>query len=177
MTAIEQTKRYFLAISIDCDTTQFQSIQSPKFRFVNQHHITLQYFGELSTIELQTIKKRLDEFKAKSFHVEFDSTLETFPNWQNPNVLYVPILSRKVTELAKSLHAIFRDMFVKPEFVPHMTIARVREKLSQKEIDLLQSFSCRIEKIPVTKLFLYASILTPSGAVYTVEKSLPLTKI
>jgi 2'-5' RNA ligase len=67
----------------------------------------------------------------------------------------------------------FKDyMNLKEEFIPHLTIARIRNKLKPKEIDIITNFKLPDIEFRPKEISLFQSILLPSGPVYYKLKSI-----
>jgi 2'-5' RNA ligase len=67
----------------------------------------------------------------------------------------------------------FKDyMNLKEEFIPHLTIARIRNKLNPKEIDIITNFKLPDIEFRPKEISLFQSILLPSGPVYYKLKSI-----
>jgi 2'-5' RNA ligase len=67
----------------------------------------------------------------------------------------------------------FKDyMNLKEEFIPHLTIARIRNKLKPKEIDIITNFKLPDIEFRPKEITLFQSVLLPSGPVYYKLKSI-----
>jgi len=67
----------------------------------------------------------------------------------------------------------FRDyMDIKEEFIPHLTIGRIRNKLKPKEIDIITNFKLPDIEFRPKEITLFQSVLLPSGPVYYKLKSI-----
>jgi 2'-5' RNA ligase len=67
----------------------------------------------------------------------------------------------------------FKDyMDIKEEFIPHLTIARIRNKLKTKEIDIITNFKLPDIEFKPKEISLFQSVLLPSGPVYYKLKSI-----
>ncbi len=61
----------------------------------------------------------------------------------------------------------FKDyMDIKENFVPHLTIARIKNKLTPKEIEIIKNFRFLSIQFKVQEISLFQSILLPTGPVY-----------
>jgi 2'-5' RNA ligase len=167
---------YYIAIPIELDAqTQnliSQELQNHKLKLVDNYHITIQYFGEVSSSELAEIKKIFDKFEFKSFQLTFHTNLEAFANWNRCQVIYVPVFSAKLRDIASIIHNLCNGIFAIPHFVPHLTFARVKEELTELEKEKLKNTQILIPPQTVTQICLYKTELTPNGVVHTqIKKS------
>ncbi len=131
-------------------------------------HITLFFFGNISDSELSNIKMALDNVSMKPFEIEI-SGLGYFSS-SFLRVIFVNIISndlgtlyKKVSDELGRMHVVFD---VKEEFIPHLTIARVKKKDNElyKIIERNKEFYCG--KMLVDKINLKSSILTSNGPIY-----------
>ena len=110
------------------------------------------------------------------FHLEI-SGLGAFPSLKQPRVVWVGVGGAldKLSELQRNIDSALAALgFVREErpFVPHLTVARVREGAPASERgrlgELLGSAAFeRPYRIEVEAVRLMRSQLTPAGAVYT----------
>jgi 2'-5' RNA ligase len=97
-----------------------------------------------------------------------------FPNISRPRVLWAGVAegADKLVELAKIVETIVRRLGVPPEreeFVPHITIARVK---GSRNMDKLVKLVINLADMDfgysnVTGIHVKKSVLTPRGPVYT----------
>jgi 2'-5' RNA ligase len=129
-------------------------------------HITLKFFGEVEKVDLLN---PLKEIKFKPFHILL-SELGAFPSVKYAKVIWVGIdkgfdeITKLHSEIESKIH------FEKDRnFHPHITIARVKSKIEDKQI-LSKSLNNEFE---ARQFVLYRSTLTPSGPVYQKLASYP----
>ncbi|MGC8733796.1 MAG: RNA 2',3'-cyclic phosphodiesterase [bacterium] len=65
-------------------------------------------------------------------------------------------------------------MDIKEKFIPHLTIARIRNRLNPNEINILQNFRLPIIQFKPKEIALFQSILMPNGPIYYKLKSIYL---
>ncbi len=141
-------------------------------------HLTLKFLGNIpfkQVAEITELMKRAVQ-GISPFHLEI-SGLGAFPNLKQPRVFWVGVggeldrLSRLQQSIDQALAAVG---FAKEErpFVPHLTLARIREGASapeRKSFGELVAATTFADKYPVEveAVRLMRSQLTPAGAIYT----------
>lgn len=138
-------------------------------------HITLKFLGNVVIGQLESVYQMV--FEATSNFNPFQLSLSSvgaFPNLSSPKVVWVGIDKGKeiCIELAKQIDAnLLRLGFPieQKEFVPHLTLGRVKSPRGKNELSKLvselktQSFG----QMDVSKIEVMGSQLTPKGAIYT----------
>lgn len=142
---------------------------------VEDVHLTLQFFGYLTSEKIDEIKNAIAP------GVEglgpFKLWLEgfgAFPNSRNPRVLWVGF-GGEVEKLVR-LKALTDECLEKikvpiedREFKPHLTLARLKSPLRQDGNILLRDYgSFKCERVfKVNEIVLFKSVLTPKGPLYS----------
>jgi 2'-5' RNA ligase len=141
-------------------------------------HLTLKFLGNIPSKRVTEITEAMEGAAQgiSPFHLEI-SGLGTFPSLRQARVLWVGIggevgkLSKLQQNIDSSLVALG---FAKQErsFVPHLTLARIRQGASpQERRSFGELVDCTVfeDKYPikVEAVSLMRSQLTPSGAIYT----------
>lgn len=141
-------------------------------------HLTLKFLGNIPAKRVTEIAEAIGKAAQgiSQFHLEI-SGLGAFPNLRQARVLWVGIggdvdvLSRLVQNVDSALAVIG---FAKEErpFVPHLTLARIRQGASPPERrefgELVGSTIFKSKyQIEVEAISLMRSQLTPAGAIYT----------
>lgn len=150
---------------------------SGEFRWVKpgQIHITLRFFGWVTTLQAQEIAQLLGPIC--SAHHPFDLSCEglgAFPNVTRPRVLWAglkgDILGAAL--LQKEITAATSPFGEPPEdrpFKPHLTLARIKDSARKQATDLEHAIA-RGFKIDdpwtVTEVLLMQSHLSPEGSTY-----------
>ncbi len=146
-------------------------------------HVTLKFLGDVTEDRIQEVADSCGALTAKQCGFSFSlSGLGAFPSASAPRILWIGIeASEKPFErLAQGLEeTLSRIGFRKEEraFHPHVTIGRVRS--SHNRVPLIEALHEHRNGISVPDLTaravtLFASTLTPQGAVYTALATLPL---
>ena len=141
-------------------------------------HLTLKFLGNIPSKRVTEITETMGKAAQgiSPFHLEI-SGLGAFPNLKQVRVFWVGISGEldKLTKLQQNIDSALGALgFAKEErpFVPHLTLARIREGASPSERrnfgELVGStiFEDRYP-VKVEAISLMRSQLTPAGAIYT----------
>ena len=141
-------------------------------------HLTLKFLGNILSKQVTEVVKAMEEAAQgiSPFHLEI-SGLGAFPNLKRPAVLWVGIGGEidKLLRLQQNIDSALAPFgFAREErpFVPHLTLARIRqgasdgERRSFGELAVSTSFETRYS-LGVEAINLMRSQLTPAGAIYT----------
>jgi 2'-5' RNA ligase len=141
-------------------------------------HLTLKFLGNISSKRVTEITEAIEKAAQgiSPFQLEI-SGLGAFPNLKQARVFWVGIGGEldKLSRLQQDIDSVLAALrFAKEErpFVPHLTLARIREGASPPErrsFGELVSSTIFEDKYPVTveAVRLMRSQLTPAGAIYT----------
>ena len=184
-----QLIRCFLAVELSESLKQEAQIfvegiktEYPVFRFIPSQnwHLTLHFFGDLSSAQAEEIQLRLPDFlgKTQPFSISLEH-MGVFPDERKPRILWLGVsgdtskllaLKKQVDQALKKL----RFEIEKRPFHPHLTIARSKNQFSKTALNLTREFKTKtIDSI--RHLTLFQRSLSPQGAVYTVLKTFPLS--
>ncbi|TAL36619.1 MAG: RNA 2',3'-cyclic phosphodiesterase [Spirochaetes bacterium] len=144
-------------------------------------HITVKFLGECEGNVATAIESTFLEITAPQAEIPFSiSGIGVFPDMKKPNVIWAGLKTdadalAQVFKNVEKYVANFRFKEEKREFIPHLTIARM--KSGRKIAGELLKF---VEKNGATefgssafdRLTLYSSKLTPDGPIYTALKSI-----
>ena len=146
-------------------------------------HLTLRFFGEASSSDVESLAARLGEAFAglPAFVLEFRGC-GVFPDRGNPRVLWVgvPEPPPALSELQSRAEAVARVRGFAPErrpFAPHLTVARFRGP--ERGIDSILS-SCQgrdFGRTPIDDVVLFESRLSPAGPSYLRLRVYPLSRV
>jgi 2'-5' RNA ligase len=141
-------------------------------------HLTLKFLGNIPFKQVTEITKAIEEAAQgiSPFHLEI-SGLGAFPNLKQARVFWVGIggeldkLSRLQQNIDSTLAALGFAKEDRP-FVPHLTLARIREgasPLERRSFGELVGSTIFEDKysVAVEAISLMRSQLTPAGAIYT----------
>jgi len=141
-------------------------------------HLTLKFLGNIPFKQVTEITKAIEEAAQgiSPFHLEI-SGIGAFPNLKQVRVFWVGISGEvdKLSMLQQNMDSVLGVLgFAKEErsFVPHLTLARIRQGASSSERrsfgDLVGSTIFEDKyRIKVNAISLMRSQLTPAGAIYT----------
>jgi 2'-5' RNA ligase len=187
---IQSTMRSFIAINLPLlvkneigEIIERLKTSGTPARWVHQDnlHVTMKFLDEIDEDQVGPILGAIT--LAKSGTALFDLRLSGFGFFPNPNrarVFWVGIESgfEPLRALAKSIDREVHTLGFAREtrsFAAHITLARVREPGPVERLARAASHvSYQSEPIPVTKIDLMKSVLSPKGAAYTVLGSVPL---
>jgi len=141
-------------------------------------HLTLKFLGNIPFKQVTEVTKAIEEAAqgVAPFHLEI-SGLGAFPNLKQPRVLWVGIGGEIDTllRLQQNIDSALASLgFAKEErpFMPHLTLARIRqgasplERRNFGELAMSASFEASYP-IDAKVVSLMRSQLTPEGAIYT----------
>ena len=174
--------RAFLSIDIDDSIllTKILSIQekldrkSAKMKLVERDniHFTWRFFGDTPKNKIDEIHSELSNLEIDPFTVDIGG-VGAFPNLRRPRVIWVGAkhnieLMRELKTKTDSLLANVGYAIEKKKFIPHATIARVRDVYNREQImqNLQELSDEHVGTMTVTGIRMTKSTLTPSGSVY-----------
>ena len=149
-------------------------------------HLTLKFLGNIPSKRVAEITEAIEEAVQgiSPFHLEI-SGLGAFPGLRQARVFWVGIGGEvdKLSKLQQNLDSAFAALgFAKVErsFVPHLTLARIRQgasPLERKSFGELVGSAIFKDKyhIKVEAINLMRSQLTPAGAIYTCLSAVELS--
>lgn len=156
-----------------------QQLQGVPVRWVpvRNIHLTLKFLGDVSTSNLDMLKKilRTEASGHTPFTIEV-SELGAFPSLQRPRVIWVGV--QAPPELSAIQRGIENEMarlgYAREDrpFSPHLTLGRVGRSATPQDVRLISqalknSNVGRLGSSPVDAVHLFSSDLRPEGAVYT----------
>ena len=141
-------------------------------------HITLHFLGDVEVLRLPNLKAALDDAVAdlEAFSTE-TTLLGAFPNVHRPSVLWLGVedeeghFQRTKAAVSEAVDS-FGDATDRHEFLPHITLGRIRRRASSRKKKTLGKLIGPTE-IPtglpfgVEGVSLFRSQLTPDGPHYT----------
>lgn len=135
-------------------------------------HITTKFIGEWPEERLDELKTALASAKAPqpiSVHIR---KVGFFPNPHAPRVFWCGIEAPGLEDLAAATDRATAALGIASEkraFSPHLTLARIKEKVNLQPLrELIASLpSLDFGRFTADRFFLYHSRLSPSGSVYT----------
>ena len=137
-------------------------------------HLTLQFLGEWPADRLAMLKTALAQAAGQAPFSLSAAGLGAFPHLNSPRVLILHMAAEgQATRLAGRVRAVVNETWPDgPQdnrpFRGHLTLARIKAKLSRSDINLLQDLKLgKLPAVPVSGFSLMVSDLEPTGPRYT----------
>lgn len=136
-------------------------------------HLTIRFIGEVPEALVRALCDEIKNVKYPKFQMHIKG-IGVFPNMSRPRVIWAGVSegADRLIDLAKIIEAIVRKIGIPPdreEFVPHITIARVK---GLRNIDKLIKAIYNFTNIDfgvseITGIYVKKSVLTPRGPIYS----------
>jgi len=176
-------KRLFIAINFDNATklalakiiARLPSLSVINKTKIDKLHLTLKFLGNMEENLIPKIQTILNDVVMKYSPLQLLFTqIGIFPNWEQPNVIWIGINGTHLRELQRD---IVQQLFkVVPTvdiklFKPHLTLARIKYPLTLDQLACLRSLQNEISlsAIPIATAIsvdLMESTLISGGAIY-----------
>jgi len=150
------------------------TLDSPRnaIKFVEDEnlHITLRFFKDINDQQAAKIKEIIKTLSFEPFNVDCEE-LGVFPNENYIRVIWIGIKSNNNLEKVwAELNSKLKEEFGTDRFSAHLTIARVKTRLTKSQIEKI--FRYKNQKfgnfvITPKMILLKKSTLTPEGPIYT----------
>jgi 2'-5' RNA ligase len=146
-------------------------------------HLTLQFLGDWPPERLAGLQSALAQVRDVPPFTVRAGGLGAFPDLKGPRVLFLHMGSDgRAADLAHRVRTVVGETWpdgpqdTRP-FRGHLTLARIKTKLSRSDINLLRELQFgELPPVPVTGYSLLASELGPTGPRYTELAFFPLRK-
>ncbi|PIY59829.1 RNA 2',3'-cyclic phosphodiesterase [Candidatus Woesearchaeota archaeon CG_4_10_14_0_8_um_filter_47_5] len=142
-----------------------------RLSYAKRFHLTLLFLGEISGQESARAQKALSAIVFRPFVCQ-STLLSFFPNSRAIRVVHIelehhPSLMALQKQIASALSFLPAANADKKPFVPHLTLARVKHLTNPAGFcNALSSLPVPVLQVPVDKIVLFKSILTPQGPLY-----------
>ena len=176
-------KRLFLALRLDNSTRALLSglgAQVPGAHPVSEEqlHLTLRFIGEVDGATFRDIREGLWGLPAPPVVLSI-SGVGHFPPRGKPRILWAGVEpSAELASLRNKVNHILRECGISPEerkYHPHITLARLKDSSTHRVARFLsQNSMLRTPPCTVHQVTLFSSILSPKGALHTIEDEYPL---
>ncbi len=138
-------------------------------------HLTLAFLGEIEDSKLSKIEDSMNLVKFSKFNIVLRGT-GAFPSISRPRVVWIGIekgfnyMKDIRTQLVNNLKANGIRPEDEKEFVPHITIGRVKgpRNLSELSNVIIKNANELYGEMEVNEIKLFKSTLTPRGPIYDV---------
>lgn len=146
-----------------------------------QYHLTLRFLGEVDESMFRAIREGLGGLVSPSFHLTLRG-VGHFPPRGEPEVLWAGVTkNEELSRLRAKVESLVAGKGMERDtrkFLPHVTLARVKESRSAWVGEYLAAHSLfSAADLPIQGFSLYSSRLTPDGAVHMLEGAYPLQGI
>lgn len=146
-------------------------------------HVTLQFLSDWPETRLETLKTALAALECPAPFLLEPGRIDAFPGLHAPRVLFLQLRDDgQIASLAADVRAIVNGVWRDgPQdnrpFRPHVTVARIREKLPRNDLKVLQNMEIvGLPPVRVEGFRLMGSTLGRSGARHTELASFLLRK-
>ena len=136
-------------------------------------HLTLQFLGDWPQNRLNSLETALEAARDQSVFSLSPGPVGGFPDLESPRVLFLHMEDDgQAGKLARRVREIVNETWRKGpqdnrDFRSHLTLARIKKRLSGAEVNLLQEMELNgLPPVPVAGFSLMASELRPQGPRY-----------
>ncbi len=139
-----------------------------------QIHLTLRFIGPVGKDVFEKIKESLASVnKWPAFKLE-SAGCGFFPSVGRPNVFWTGLKQNaELLALRDSVDAALAEAGLEikddQKFVPHITIARIKDKIYHRDMEALKKLADFSYSFEVRSFTLFSSVLSNKGAVHTPE--------
>ena len=151
----------------------------PGARWVDpeNYHVTLRFIGDIDDRLAHEIASLLDGVRRRSFEVRFGNLMSF--GGRKPRAVVVAVEPiQPLLELQSELERLMQRLGLEPEgrkFIPHVTLARLRDASSYDVAEYLSSRGgFRSAPFKVSRFVLFSSRASQGGGPYVVEAAYPL---
>jgi RNA 2',3'-cyclic 3'-phosphodiesterase len=141
------------------------------------YHVTLRFIGDIDHALAREIADLLNQVRRRRFEVRFNGLHSFGGRKPRAVVATIPVVPA-LAELQAEQERIMQRVGLEPEgrkFVPHVTLARLRESSSREVADYLATRGLvPAPSFPVERFVLYSSRSSVGGGPYVVEAAYPL---
>ena len=174
--------RLFTGLEIPSVVAQSLSIMRgglPGARWIDteNYHITLRFIGDIDDALARDIASLLGRVQRGAFEIQLDG-LTSFGG-RKPRAIVAPVKPvPQLMELQAEQERLLQRMGLEPEgrkFMPHVTLARLRDSSSRQVADYLAARGYyRSAAFAVSRFVLFSSRASVGGGPYVVEADYPL---
>jgi 2'-5' RNA ligase len=153
----------------------------PGARWVDpgNYHLTLRFIGDVDDVVAREVAFMLGRVHRNAFELRLDG-LSSFGGHKPRAVVASVARSQPVVELQAEHERLIQRVGLEPEgrkYIPHVTIARLRDSSSRQVADYLAARGAfRSMAFPISRFVLFSSRASVGGGPYVVEAAYPLTE-
>jgi 2'-5' RNA ligase len=141
------------------------------------YHVTLRFIGDVDDTLAQEIADMLDQVRRREFALQLDG-LSSFGGRKPRAVVAMVAQTPAMMELQAEHERLMQRIGLEPEgrkYMPHVTLARLRESSSREVADYLSvRGGFRSGPFQVSRFVLFSSRNSVGGGPYVVEAAYPL---
>ena len=174
--------RLFTALEVPREVSEVLSMLRgglPGARWIDpeNYHITLRFIGDIDDRLAQDIASLLDGVRKRPFDVRFEE-LASFGGHKPRAVIAAVDPVSPLVELQAEHERLMRRAGLEPEgrkFIPHVTLARLRDSSSRDVADYLSSRAALFSSsFRASRFVLFSARASVGGGPYVVEADYPL---
>ncbi|HEX2655260.1 MAG TPA: RNA 2',3'-cyclic phosphodiesterase [Xanthobacteraceae bacterium] len=174
--------RLFTGLEIPADVGMALSLMRgglPGARWIDpeNYHLTLRFIGDIDDDLAREIASLLEQINRRGFEVRFDG-LASFGGRRPRAVIASAVPDARLLELQAEHDRLMQRVGLEPEgrkYVPHVTLARLRDSSSHQVADYLSARGpVRVPAFRASRFVLFSSRSSVGGGPYVVEATYPL---
>jgi RNA 2',3'-cyclic 3'-phosphodiesterase len=174
--------RLFTGLEIPADVAQALAVLRgglPGARWIDpeNYHVTLRFIGDVDDVIAHEVASLLGSVRREAFELRVED-LKSFGGRKPRAVVATLGPGQAVMELQAEHERLMQRVGLEPEgrkFIPHVTLARLRDSSSRQVADYLALRApFRSPPIKVSRFVLFSSRASVGGGPYVVEAAYPL---
>jgi 2'-5' RNA ligase len=174
--------RLFTGLEIPASIAQSLAMMRgglPGARWIDpeNYHLTLRFIGDIDDSLAREIAAMLDRVRREAFELRFEG-LSSFGGRKPRAVVATAAPVAPLMELQAEQERLLQRLGLEPEgrkFMPHVTLARLRDSSSRQVADYLAARGhYRSSAFQVSRFVLFSSRASVGGGPYVVEADYPL---
>lgn len=175
--------RLFTGLEIPADIGQSLALLRgglPGARWIDpeNYHITLRFIGDVDDVVAQEVASLLGRVRRAAFELRVED-LHSFGGRKPRAVVATLGAAQTLIELQAEHERLLQRVGLEPEgrkYIPHVTLARLRESSSRQVADYLAMRApYRSARFTVSRFVLFSSRASVGGGPYVVEAAYPLS--
>jgi len=174
--------RLFTGLEIPADIGRSLSMLRgglPGARWIDpeNYHVTLRFIGDVDDVVAHEVASLLGRVRRGAFELQVEDLLSF--GGRKPRAVVAALESAQaLMELQAELERLMQRVGLEPEgrrYIPHVTLARLRESSSRQVADYLAMRApFRSQRFTISRFVLFSSRASVGGGPYVVEAAYPL---